>query len=372
MHKHFSDWYREIGIVPTTEALDKRRAAIEAIVKDIKRKEVIALVCILNHGGQCLPEFAEQFAQHFLKSDTTFSMRNNENELRVLAGACLAEIIISRTDLALIAAACIISGAFAIPSSEPPFVDVKQEAEAKMARASSDLRAEIQYPEIPLYGPELEAVLQKFKTQTTPNNLQQVQLVTPLIDGLVKTEKMLIELAQKSREFVTQAQCRIETLAEECNVLWWLFSGHSHDLEIVFTLLDKKALPIILGKELADLIAYLPGPTSVKAILNKAMLVPQKGKGNSQYKISDAVNSLSLAWRTSIAEKVRANAPLFPCIFPLHSAIALAVDLDGSEWDKALKKKVSYMEVDLLIPTSQIAYQFYLESLMMKVIDVKE
>lgn len=372
MHKYFSDWYREIGLVPTPELLEKRWAAIETIVKDINENKLQGLVCTLIHGGHCFSQFAEQFAKYFLNADTTFPMRNNQNELRVLAGACLAEIFAGPTDFALLAATCTISGAFAISPSEPPFLDVTKEAAAKLELASSELRAQIQYPEIPSYSPQLNAALQDLKTRAAPNSLPQIQLVTPLIEGLVKTETMLIELAQKSQEFVAQAKCRIETLAEECNVLWWLFSAPSHDLEIAFTgTNNRKALPIIVGKELADLITNLPGPTSVKAILAKAMQFPQKGNGNSQCTITETIDSLPPDWRANIAEKDRANTCAFPCIFPLHFAIALAVKCDGSKWDKAFIKKIDYLKPDLMLPTTQIAYQFYLESLILQHVDIK-
>jgi hypothetical protein len=372
MHKHFSDWYREIGLVPTPELLEKRWAAVETIVKDINDKELLALVCTLNHSGHCYPQYAEKFVQYFYNTDTTFPMRNNQNELRVLAGACLAEIFLKSEDFALIAAAGTISSSFAIPSAEPPFVDVTRDAANALAQASYGLRADFQYNDMPSYGPQLDAALQALKTQAAANNLQQVQLVTPLIDGLLKTETMLIELAKKSQGFVAQAQCRIETLAEECNVLWWLFAGHSDNLKMAFTEIDKKALPIIVGKELANLITNLPGPTSVKAILAKAIQCPQKGNDCSHFKISEAVNALTPEWRASIAESDRTTACAFPCVFPLHVAIAIAVDLGVADWDKAFIKKIDHLKSDSVFSSTELAYQFYLESLILQYVDVKE
>jgi hypothetical protein len=372
MHKHFSDWYREIGIVPTPELVEKRWQAIEMIFKDIDEKQLLGLVCTLKHGGHCFPQFHEQFAQYFLKTDTTFPMRKNDNEIRVLSGACLAEIFAGRGDFGLLAAACTISGSLGILSSEPPYSDVTHEAADKLALASSELRARNEYPEMPSYGPTLEAALQDLKAKTPANNLPQVQLTSPLIDCLLKTENMVIELAQKNREFVAQAQYRIETLAEECNVLWWMFSGHSHDLEMAFAEIDKKALPIIAGKELSDLIVNLPGPASVKAILIKAIqFAKRRGKGNSKCTISEAIESLPSEWRASIAEKARANSSAFPCIFPLHFAITLAVDLEGSPWEKAFIKKSDIFKPELELYGNQIAYQFYLESLILQHVNVK-
>lgn len=371
MHKHFADWYREIGLVPTPELLEKRAAAIEMIVKDIDEKKLFGLVCTFNHGGHCFSQFAEQFAQYFFDVDKTFPMRKNQNELRVLSGACLAEILASEGEFAVLAAACAISGSFGVSSSEPPYLDVIHEAAIRLGLASSELRAPIQYPEMPEYVPELEAALQDLRTKTPANNLPQVQLTTPIMDGLIKTEKKLIELARKSREFVEQARYRVETLAEECNVLWWLFSGHSHNLGVEFCEIDKKALPVIVGRELADLITHLPGPASVEAILTKAIQFSQKEKTSFENTISEAINSLPSPWRTSRAEKYRRSASECPCVFPLHFAIALAVDLDGSSWEKPFMKKIDYLTPELTLPTTRIAYQSYLESLILRRLEVR-
>jgi hypothetical protein len=370
MHRHFADWYREISLVPTPEILEKRWAGIDTFLKEIDVGTILELVCTFVHGGSCTPQFAERFTQVFVQSDSTFPMRENHNELRVLAGSCIAELFVGSDELSTLAAACTTCGSFAVSSSEPPFQDVVEDANSKLARTSFDLRSNIKYPEISTYESQLDSVLQELKKKSEAGNLPQIQLTGPIIDGLLSTEKKFVELSKQIRGFANQARQRTESLAEECDVLWWLFAGFSHDLEIAFSNVAPKALPIIVGKELADLIRCLPGPSSTRAILTRAMQSKPKRKNSALSTIIETVNALPPEWRDRVI-KTRGEKPaIFPCIFPLHYGLRMASDVGAASWQNALLKK-THAKPDLSISTTQIAYQFYLESLVLLNIENK-
>jgi hypothetical protein len=363
MHKHFADWYRECGISPTPEILEKRWTVIQSFASGINNEDLQSLVCTFGHDSSCCPQFPEKFSSLFHQEDTSFPMRNNQNELRILAGACLSEIFNGTSDIALTAAVCMTTSAFARPSSEPPFLDIITEATSTLLQASSDLRENVEYPEIPLIEPNSTTVLQDLKTKATANNMQQIQIVTPLIDALVRQEAALVDLASKDREFIKNAKIRIETLAEECNVLWWLLSAYSNEMEMPIIQINPKSIPIVIGKELASLISNLPGPASIKAILEKAMA---NEKSTAKSTILEIIDSIQPVYRKKIADKTQLNARKYPCTFPLHLAIVLSDELSGSKWDIAFAKRLGYLKLDTTFSPIQIAHQFYWESLLLQ------
>ncbi len=372
MHKYFSDWYREINIEPTAEKLTKRWSAIETIMKKMNKNLLLNIICTFNHKCNCFPQFAEQFSQYFFKKDSTFSMRNNQNELKVLAAACLAELLDNSKELALITALSIMTSTFGVQHSEPPVTDIITQAENKLVLSSSITHEGVLVPKITSIAPQIETALQELKTTVVNNNLSQTQLVTPLIDELIKVEKRLISLTNQSAKYVSHSKQKIDKIGEECNILWWLFSGFSHDLDKAFKELVSNGIPIILGKELADLVSYLPGPASVKGILEKAIQNSYESQESKEDTISNVIKSLPIKWKTEISNKTQKNVKLFPCIFPLHYAISLAVELDGSKWDNAFNKKIKHLKLNDHISATSIAYMFYLESVTIPQIEIKE
>src|ERR1044072_1518802 len=93
MHKYFPDWYRAAGLNPTAETLEKRWRAVEGFNKKIKVPNALELVRLYFDRPTIKSDFSEQYSAVFQAQDPTFSTRDNSVELRVLAGASIANIV---------------------------------------------------------------------------------------------------------------------------------------------------------------------------------------------------------------------------------------------------------------------------------------
>src|SRR6266568_2567883 len=91
MHNHFAEWYRVAGIEPDEEKLPKRWKAIEDFPAG--RTAIIALTRLFWKIGAPNQEVLADFRAALQKADLTFRMRGNEQEIAVLAGAELVDVI---------------------------------------------------------------------------------------------------------------------------------------------------------------------------------------------------------------------------------------------------------------------------------------
>jgi len=95
MHKNFGEWYRLVSIERTDEILKKRWDGVEEWMSAIRGDDAALLETVRIFRG--LPEKTsrEAFLEAFRKHDAAFAQRNNEFELRVLAGAALVHCVLT-------------------------------------------------------------------------------------------------------------------------------------------------------------------------------------------------------------------------------------------------------------------------------------
>jgi hypothetical protein len=99
---------------------------------------------------------------------------------------------------------------------------------------------------------------------------------------------------------------------EELQMLWWLVGQQSWDLDCPFKSLPVASRPLVLGKELAQLTAFAPGPTAVRALLSRAGLADGK-----RLTLIEAIEAGDQAWlATLVAERTPS-----PITQPIHFAI---------------------------------------------------
>src|SRR4051812_46805759 len=98
MHQDFSEWYRQAGIEPIGDELPKRWAAIEEYAPD--KDAVISLVRVFNRLGNPKDNFPSEFLTALQTADPAFKTRDNDQELVVLAGAELVDLM-GRSEIVL-------------------------------------------------------------------------------------------------------------------------------------------------------------------------------------------------------------------------------------------------------------------------------
>ncbi len=93
MYKLFAEWYRVAGIDPRGDDLPKRWAGIETLTGTMDTTNAVDLARLFLGSTSGSAQFKDQLASRFQNADPAFPMRNNDLELRVLAGAAIAQYV---------------------------------------------------------------------------------------------------------------------------------------------------------------------------------------------------------------------------------------------------------------------------------------
>ena len=99
----------------------------------------------------------------------------------------------------------------------------------------------------------------------SPNSLNRGGATKEVFDAINAIGKPYERLALEFRK----VQVELPIVAEETNMLWWLFSEHSRDGLKKWSELSVPAVSIMAGKELCDLTRVLPGPAAAMALFSK-------------------------------------------------------------------------------------------------------
>jgi hypothetical protein len=318
VHRFFADWYRVAAIEPQPETLQKRWDAIHRTVRDLDVGDALEVVRLFYGSPRCLPRFAERYRDAFKARDVTFPMRDNEAEIRVLAGATIVALLDSRpgpvADVTALAVAC--ADCRGLRSGER-IGDMLAEARRYLWSRSSDLRVAKEAPPAPPPSVDVSTLLEPLQSaleakQTRDPDFQGVlesmpapggaarstpgpalELITKAIQSLASA---LTEVAVAGTEAVAQQGRSLQLHREEVNVLWWLFAEHSRDLGHRMASLPLPAACLVAGKELGDLVQVLPGPLAAAGVLDR-MLRAVERELRPTTTVHEAVNSAPREWR---------------------------------------------------------------------------
>jgi hypothetical protein len=326
MHTNFADWYRIASLEPNAELLPKRWAAIEEFSPDAKG--VVSLIQLFYQLGAPDPTFVGEFQAVFQKHDAAFQMRGNEQELRVLAGAELADIMHrgEHNDRLLAALGLVCASAQNIRTG-PCVPDIPEFAASFLVEASRD-RATTD-------GPDTE-------------------LTTAL--------KELGEPYDKLAAAVQDCQKELRLVSEESNILWWLFSEHSRDQQQRWETFDISAAALIAGKELADLTSVLPGPSAAAAFLDKMMRCC-KSKLPDTITIKSSIEKSPTDWRQKFA---KSNCPdSLDLLMPISQGIKISVLSAPDAWAPTFVHSTG-VPLSAKLSPALLSRQVYLEGLLVK------
>src|SRR5947208_3461356 len=89
----FSDWYHSTGVDVSDDELKKRWLGVEQFVENLQIDQALNLVRLFDGAISEENDFKQQFGLAIQGADATFRVRNNDHELRILAGAALADTL---------------------------------------------------------------------------------------------------------------------------------------------------------------------------------------------------------------------------------------------------------------------------------------
>ncbi|MDR3457128.1 MAG: GTPase-associated system all-helical protein GASH [Verrucomicrobiae bacterium] len=313
MHSHFSEWFLSAGIELQDDVLQKRWVGVEAFV--VEKDGIVPLVEMFFGSFDGKDTFLQTFRDPFKKADGAFRMKDNNQELSVLAGATLMAVI---------------------EDGEVAIGDLA--ALAIMSCSAQNLRA------APIVGDIAERAAKHLnvrtlsRTQPDPNAEENDDATMALVE---------------------QLQRDLAAVTEESNVLWWVFGECSRDTGKRWSDCLVEQAAIMAGKELADLTRTAPGPAASGALLDKVVKLA-KPKPPAQVILKNAIAGLPAHWRESFVKTIPQTL-LHIC--PVSNAIKLSLDLAaGDAWIQALPGTTKIQRGGKIAP-QLLAYQVFLERL---------
>ena len=347
----FADRYAEAGIAPTQSIIANRQATADRVVDAADNARMIDLAgTYYGSPGIELIWLRDEFA----KEDTTFSLVNNEREVRVLATAILGALVAAGRSVAILA---VIAGNVA--GHRPPLgADwLLRDATEALLRLSVANRAPatIDTKVEPTINAKLTDQIAAL-TQDDPATLQVLlKAIRSEANGSAKTTASQTSTALAALD----KQARMQR--EESQMLWWLVGGHSRSLERPFAALGAQQAALVAALDLAALTTVSSlGPVAAPALLQRAIVQARKGRGAPARDLAGAVDGLKseeLARLPLIADKVPAR------LAPVMTALGLARTIGAGAWHGRFQETTG-LEASINFDPDQISTQLYREHLL--------
>jgi GTPase-associated system helical domain len=330
MHKDFAEWYRSAGITPNGEMLPKRWAAIEEY--QAGRDEIVSLARLFCRLGKSNDAFLNTFRASFQKADPAFPMRDNDQELVVLAGAELVDTIQRGTvNVADFAALSLICAVAQNTRGTPAVIDIPEIAVSYLGERSIDRAVDGDGSD----GPGTKALFAALTALGAPH------------DGVPK------EFERLQRE--------LSVVSEESNILWWLFSEYSRDLKEPWRKFGVPAVALMAAKELADLTRVIPGHVAATAFLDRVIRCA-KSKPPARILVTDAIKGVTPEWRQRYASQ---GCPAqTEDLLPISHGLKISLmSSDEAAWVSAFTQGTG-IRANVELPPNILAYQLFLEALL--------
>lgn len=354
MKAGLADWYRAAELIPNHDDMVNRRAAIEAFTGSCTSERIIEL-------GHCFfglstdnPSVSDM-RQAAYDADNSFSAQNNTVELRVLAGACLMELLDgSEGILAALALVCpSVLGtrdALLVPDiclRATKFLDTES-LQLRLPQSLVTKRVSATQIDEDLASLTEAANANTFNT-AGPHIVSALKALHSTLSGLVRKCNRLERNQQLFRE--------------DSDILWWMTGGFSRDLQQPLAGIEPMGVPAILGKELADLTYVRPGPFAAAAVLDRCLR--QCGVPDKSLSLSQIVNRTPLDWRRLLLESIGDCRDVLR-LCPVSCAISTSVEIPGErKWQAPFEATTSIKPSCKLEPRDW-AFQMYRECLFIR------
>ncbi len=357
MHQDFADWHRVVSIVPQADELQKRWQAVEAFSKETTARDVTELVRLFYGLPPRDSQFLAKFRSAFKAADDAFRMKDNDAELRVLAGATLVNHFRYGQDgwSAAAALALVCTGCQGLRAA--PIREIVRLAEDKLASESVGLRGAMR--ETPVPTMDLSAELKALRGAFAHN------AVTNLTEPLMNVIQGVYDGVQRLNAWAAEAEKQQALRFEESQVLWWLFGGHSRDPAAAFSELTSPSACIIGAKDLADLTRRIPGPFAAESFL-ACVIALAHPKLNGNVSIADAISACPTDYIGRLLAGVDVTS--LGDICPVHQGARTYLEANGKKpWLTIFATAEGFKASVKLAPTD-LAVQTYRERLLFRLL----
>ena len=338
------EWYRIADVAPTDDVIEKRRSAIEDVVKELAAGDaqlladaVCGVIAGFDNGPDQSSEVVRIVVEAIKKYQPAFPGHLTENHMHLRACVCIAlgeRLERSRngnpTPGDLLISALLIAASGLRPTVQERHLDaalaeLQALAYSAMESAAESKRQLVAAPAIsfPKIAPPTEepAAVVKFCTDVMEGARKAVLATGARTDAILK---------------------RVDVLSEELNILWWLYGNYSEDVQKPLITLPVGQAVLLTAKELAT-IATIPPYESTRQLVRRA--ISENRKTNQLGK--KELDSLVSAWTvedaaTFVGPDNRSNAFInrSPVNFPLTwLCIRIKESGDTTSWNVEFLRK---------------------------------
>lgn len=356
MHPDFADWYRKVTLACDSTLLQHRWNGLDAFVNDASHEEVIELARLFFGLPPRDNSFISSLRKRFKEADEAFPMRDNDAELRVLAGAALVKLLDYDDKWSTLSALTLICGA-SWALREAPVQDIVAKARTQITTSTQSRRQRhaLIVPQAKTQQEKLGEVRNAFQANQLPNAGTALDAVltgvSASLDGLTSWADALTR--------------QVQIWDEESNVLWWLYGGHSRDLNKPFAELETGFAILVAAKELADLVHVLPGPPSALAFLDRTIR-PGREDVKEKLSVASVVAACPLEWQERFLAQPEIKNILDLC--PVHTAVAKSVEVKGNKSWQAAYESLTALNSRTKIAPLDVSLQAFHERLLIKAI----
>ena len=364
MHPSFADWYRSVGVAPQAAILEARWAGIEELSSQPNAALLVELARLFTMPSSQESAVPGQLRDVFKKHDTAFLLRDNLQELRVLAGVTLRTIIDADGELSPLAALAVVCGSFgprlaAIPGNE--HVTAAQEF---IVRHAKETRESATPAPITVPGAALKAKITKTLTPEAFGQSPPANLRDPLIGALNEICTALSTTCDQAQKAITALTDVVAVREEELGILWWLHARFSSSNEKTFSELGYTAGTIVFPFELAELTSFVPGPESLAAVVVRALQEAGAPTSSEPITLAGTTNAVAREVRQRVAAKRRSEVPAD--LTPILLAISTSLETDGAEDWLPVYRKACDIPTDRPFPAASLSLQLYHELMLVR------
>jgi hypothetical protein len=360
VHTHTIDWYLQLNLTCDAALAQKRSATAEAVAKKITRARVIELLRLFLFSPVGV-EFTQQFTNELVVLDAEFPLSNNAQELRMMAGLVMITTFEESSYEKQAKAFALGLRAASFPSGR-----VKAIQPAILMEAENYLRSQAGRNRPNDFGTDIAP-------DATKTLLARGKALVEAEAGADEAKKTTARTAH--RDSIPSAIVnshrglakRIEQLAEESALLWWVLAEHSDTLQKAVCKLEPDAYALVAAAEAAQRTMQLPPPPSIGPLLTRALQPCMANK--EKLVLSDYIKATESVWRAGYVKSV--NVADCRDLSPICAALEKMEELGNAATAlKAVSKLCPGVKGDLPLMPSQAAEQFYNEILFHRALSV--
>ncbi len=340
--EEFAQWMLVAWPEASPDLMQKRSNAAEAAAVIMEGSlGLIADTARLLFGLSRVDQAAEKaLRQCCVQEDPQFANSTNTLELALLGGAVLASLMRKEGRAASVATLAVLAGDACAARSDPnvrSFVELARYRRRELAvRWSTD-------QSWPVLGRELSELV-----------ISSATLDSEAVKGIAAYVRQLNEFGEY----------HFPRVREEADVAWWVLGEYSRDLNIPVREIDRRAAPLILGAELADITRTEIGPVASTAVLWRVLsLVKRIPKSLS---LSEAIKHLPSQWLSQRSERVGRTTRV-DGLTPVLFGIRCAVDATGADWGPTFARGTGF-SAEHECSALSLAAQVYDECLLLRLL----